>query len=447
MPPLSELYLATILKRNNIPIVFMDADMQPDEFSKLVSGGFEGLKCAVMMVSTQSFRNDVLFLESLKSKRPDAVTVLYGAHPTFMPEYCVEPEAVDYIVLGEPERTVEELVERIMQGRSAEDVMGIGFKTGDGVRISERRPFIDLDTLPVPDRGLLPAGIDYFNPVVRRVPYTTAQTSRGCPHRCIFCTSPAFYGNKLRFRSTESVMEELREIERMGYKEVFFRDETFTAFKRRNTEICESIIRENLDMVWIANARADDVDLETLQLMKRAGCHMLKFGVESGSDELLDSYRKDITTEQSAQAMELARKAGIETHAHVVFGGPGETAETIEKTIRFVIKIAPTTATFGILTPYPGSELFDRVAAVKPEIRDGAELTMSKIHTFGFYSETICGLSGRFLMEKCGEAYRRFYMRPGYLLGMLRNVTDSGNFFRFAIAGTNVIQFAMTGRK
>jgi len=112
--------------------------------------------------------------------------------------------------------------------------------------------------------------------VVKRVPYTTAQTSRGCPFRCIFCTAPTFYGNKARFRSAAGVLEEIRILISLGYREIFFRDETFTAYKKRNIEVLETMIREKLDVRGLPNARADTVDLETLQLMKRAGCHMVK---------------------------------------------------------------------------------------------------------------------------------------------------------------------------
>ena len=112
----------------------------------------------------------------------------------------------------------------------------------------------DLDTLPFPDRSLLPAKVDYFNPVVKRVPYTTAITSRGCPAKCSFCTVPYFYGNRYRRRSAENVLQELELISSLGFREVMFRDETFTAFPERNKTICREMIHPHIDLSWISNA-------------------------------------------------------------------------------------------------------------------------------------------------------------------------------------------------
>jgi radical SAM superfamily enzyme YgiQ (UPF0313 family) len=448
MPPLNELYIATILKINDFPVLFLDADIRESEYNEIAANGFRNIFCAVLMVSTQSFKNDAAFLESVKKANPTCKTILFGSHPTFMPAYCLDNASVDYIVIGEPEQTILELIQHIYNGQSAKEVHGIGYRDeNNDPRINPRRPFINLDELPIPDRSLLPPKIDYFNPVVKRVPYTTAQTSRGCPFRCIFCTAPVFYGGKARFRSAESVLEELRIIRRMGYREVFFRDETFTAYKQRNLTIAEAMIREKMDITWIANAHPDTVDPETLKRMKEAGCHMVKFGIESGNNTLLENYKKGTTVEQNERAIRLAQEAGLETHAHFVFGGPGETAETIEDTIDFAVRVNPTTATFGILTPYPGTDLFAHVARQHPEISDGSESNMQNLHISGFYSESICGLTGEYLHSQIKRAYRRFYLRPLYFLSQLRRVTHDGGFFRLAIAGSNIIQYAITGQK
>ena len=306
---------------------------------------------------------------------------------------------------------------------------------------------MDLDDLPIPDRSLLPSGVSYFNPVVKRLPYTTMQTSRGCPGRCIYCTSPAFYGNRYRFRSIPKVVEELREIVRLGYREVFFRDETFTVGRERVREICEAMLAEGLNLKWIANGRVDLVDEPTMRLMKRAGCHMLNFGVETGDDEILKVYRKGATCDQAREAFRAARAAGLSTHAHIIFGGPGETQQTIEKTIRFVKSIRPSLASFGILTPYPGTSLFDMVAEKRPEIRDGSDSNMDNLHVEGFYSEDICQMSGEALSRAVVRAYRQFYLRPLYLLGRLFGSRSLEEVMIQVIAGLNVFQFAFTGRK
>ena len=313
--------------------------------------------------------------------------------------------------------------------------------------MTEPRAFMDMDALPIPDRTLLPKGIDYFNPVVWNVPYTTMQTSRGCPGKCIFCTAPEFYGRKIRFRSTANVMTELREIKGMGFKEVFFRDETFTAYRERNKEICQAMIDENLGLTWIANGRVDMIDRETMALMKKAGCHMLKFGVESGSGEMLRAYQKGTTLDQARQAFRDAAEVGIDTHAHLVLGGPEESPGTLANTLAFVKELNPTTASFGLLTPFPGTELFRRVEEKHPEIRDGSDSNMANLHIDGFYAETISGMTGEALNSWLLKCYRAFYLRPGYLIKRLLGIRSVNQAMVMLIAGLNIFSFALSGKK
>jgi len=448
MPPLNELYAATHARHDGIDATFVDAQMEPQRYEQMLNQRFAGVFAVAVMSSTQSFKQDLGVLRTIKSLNPQIRTILFGSHPTFMPEYCLRERVVDYIVLREAEETIRCLLRTIINRGPMERVTGIGYRNGSGeITINPPRPLMDLDNLPIPDRTLLPANAVYFNPVVKRLPYTTMQTSRGCPGRCIYCTAPAFYGRKYRFRSVEKVLQELREIERLGYREVFFRDETFTVRKERTCRICEAILSEGLDLRWIVNGRVDMVDRETMTLMKRAGCHMLKFGVETGDDEILKVYKKGSTCSQAEQAFRTAREVGLATHAHMIFGGPGETPDTIEKTIKFAKRIRPTTASFGILTPYPGTRLFETVAEKRPEIRDGSDSNMANLHTQGFYSEDICQMSGRALSKAVVRAYRRFYLRPTYLAGRLFSSGSLEELMIQTIAGLNVFLFALTGRK
>jgi radical SAM superfamily enzyme YgiQ (UPF0313 family) len=319
MPPLNELYVASHCIQHGLKIQFLDAQFEPEKYKSLVRNGFADIFAVILMSSTQSFQQDVVVLEFIKKLNPEIQTVLFGSHPTFMPEYCLSAQTVDYIVMREPEETVRVLLDAVVNNGSVEHIEGIGYKTEDGkIVINPPRAFIDLDRLPTPDRALLPQGIDYFNPVVKKMPYTTLQTSRGCPGKCIFCTAPEFYGRGVRYRSAEKVVEELLEIKSMGYREVFFRDETFTAFKKRNIEICERMLSEDLKLSWIANGRVDMIDKETMALMKKAGCHMLKFGIETGNPEILKNYKKGTTCEQARKVFREAKEIGMETHAHIV---------------------------------------------------------------------------------------------------------------------------------
>lgn len=448
MPPLTELTACTHARQDGVHPMFLDALVEPDRYRRLLQDRFDGIFAVAIMSSTQSFRQDVATFKAIKEAKPDIKTVLFGSHPTFMPKFCAQESAIDYVVVREPEETLRQLFRALVDGTPVDDMLGLGLRLADGmIRINPHRPFTPMNDLPIPDRTLLPRDADYFNPVVKRIPYTTMQTSRGCPAKCNYCTAPTFYGNKTRVRSAEKVIEEMQEIRRLGYREIFFRDETFSAYKGRNFTIYESMKREKLDFTWIANARVDMIDEESMRAMRDAGCHMLKFGVETGVDEMLIRYKKGTTTEQAEWAFRTAREIGLDTHAHIIFGGPEETLDTIRETISFVKKIRPSTATFGILTPYPGTEIFDIVAAKRPEIRDGSESTMENLHTEGFYSEALCGLSGEDLARQVVQAYREFYMRPSFLLDRLTKVKSFEELMISAVGGMNVLQFALTGRK
>jgi radical SAM superfamily enzyme YgiQ (UPF0313 family) len=367
MPPLNDLYVATHARNGGLDILFCDAQFEPERYDKLKAEDFSGISSVILLTSTQSFVQDAMLLASIKEQNPTTRGILFGSHPTFMPRYCLSHSAVDFIVLREPEESLRQLLFCLHDGGDVSKIQGIGYRGPDGdIVLTEPRPFMDMDELPIPDRALLPAGVDYFNPVVWNVPYTTMQTSRGCPGKCIFCTAPEFYGQNFRYRSSENVLQELREIKRLGFKEVFFRDETFTAYKKRNHEICQAMLDENLGLTWIANGRVDMIDRETMGLMKKAGCHLLKFGVETGNAEILRNYRKGTTIEQARNVFADARLEGLDTHAHIVLGGPGESPETLKQTLAFVKELNPTTASFGLLTPYPGTELFRMVADMYP---------------------------------------------------------------------------------
>ncbi len=448
MPPINELYCATHVANANVETEFLDAQSNPQRWTTLKKTRFDSIGIVVIMCSTQSFRDDCRIIREIKEKNQNVKAVLFGSHPTFMPEFCVREEEVDYIVLREPEQTLQELAVALLNNESIDELPGIAYQGGNKEMVMNvDRPFMKMDDLPIPDRTLLPEGIDYFNPAVKRVPYTTMQTSRGCPGRCIFCTSPFFYGKQYRFRSAEKVMEEFRQIKALGYREVFIRDETFTTNKKRNMEICQSMIKENLGLSWIANGRVDLIDLDALKLMKQAGCHLIKFGVETGNDEILKNYKKGTSTAQARLVFKWAKDVGLDTHAHMVIGGPGETRETIANSVKFVKEIKASTASFGILTPYPGTPLFDMVVKKHPEIYDGSESTMDNLHTEGFFSEAICSMSGDELSQEVTTAYRKFYLRPVYLLERLLSVRSFNELMIKIVGGLNIFSFSLTGNK
>ena len=445
-PPISLLYVATVLKENGHRVELLDAAGEKQSILE-IKKKIGDYQVVIISTSTMTFNEDTQILAELKEENNELTTIVFGSHPTFMPHYFQGKETVDIIVQKEPEYIIRDVMDALeKKDGSWKKIKGIGFRENGRVVINEPYPNIkNLDELPFPDRKMLPEDIDYFNPVVKRLPYTSAITSRGCPGKCNFCTVPLFYGDKVRFRSAESVIEELEIIQNQGYKEVFFRDETFTFYKERNIRICQEIIKRKINLTWICNARVGTVDRETMKLMKKAGCHMIKFGVESGDQSILDNLKKGIKVEMTRQTFKWAHELGMETHAHIMLGSPGESTETITKTIRFVIEIAPTTATFGVCTPYPGAELFSRVVQRYPEIWDGSACDLGMLHTKGFFNEVFTHLGRKEVEKSIIRAYRRFYFRPSYLIASLGRIKSMDELKRLILAGTNVFSFSLKG--
>ncbi|OGM01749.1 B12-binding domain-containing radical SAM protein [Candidatus Woesearchaeota archaeon RBG_13_36_6] len=438
-PPLSLLYVATVLKEDGFDIGFADAMAEQKESFNIKDYDF-----VIISTSTMSFNEDAQYLGELKKENPRLKTIVFGSHPTFMPEYCLSKKSVDFIVRKEPEFIIRDLLRSIKKKRDLTKVKGIGYREGKRVRINEFYPFIkNLDELPIPDRSLLPKDVDYFNPIIKRMPYTTAMTSRGCPGVCTFCNVPDFYGGSFRSRSAESVIEEIKQIVGMGYREIWFRDETFTVYKKRNNAIYDYIIKNNIDVTWICNARVGTVNKEEMKIMKKAGCHMIKFGVESGVQRILDNVKKNIDVRETKKVFKNANEVGVDTHAHVMLGMPGETRETIKATINFIKEINPTTATFGICTPYAGTPLFKDVSKKDSSIKDGSSIDLKKLHTTGYFNKYFTELTPEELERYVRLAYRKFYFRPSYVLKWLTKLDSMDQFKRVLLAGTNVFSFSI----
>ncbi len=447
-PSVSQLLVSTVLKEAGHEAILLDGaalDMSIEDIKQMVAA--EKYDVCQMLTSTMTVVEDAEILLDLKKAHPGLKTVVTGSQPTFMPQSTISRDGIDFIVMREQEAIVLDLVNALEKGGDAyKDVLGIGYKDENGeVVINKPAPMIkSLDDLPFADRSMLPKDVDYFNPIVKRMPFTTMFTTRGCTAKCTYCTSPVFYGEKVRFRSAEKVVDEMEYCQNLGYREIFFRDELFTASKKRVMEICQGIKDRNLDLTWICSSRVNNVDDEILLAMKETGCHLLRFGVESGAQEILDNVRKDITVEETQRAMALCHKYELDTHAHCIIGSPGETKETIERTIKFILDIDPTIITFGITTPYPGTPLFNEVAKVHPDIGDGSQMDISRLHTDAFFNQFFTDLSNDELSNNIRRIYRKFYLRPGYVWKWLRRIDSWEEFKRVSMAGANVLDFAFS---
>lgn len=433
-PPVPLAQLATVLRAEGIPSFVADAPAEGLTETTLASRFSPGdlLFCLSSSLSAEA---DVPFLSRMK-KRAGVRTVLAGAYPTFEPARALRESGVDFIVRGEPEVAAAELARRIASGEPAASISipGVGYGgPGDPSIPADhaRRP--DLDALPFPDRALIPGSRNYFNPVVRHARFTTAFTSRGCFGRCTFCSAARFSGGAVRYRSADSVLEELRVVRSQGYREVFFRDELFTGDRARLAAICEGMRQAGKPLSWICSTRVDRLDRDAARRMKEAGCHLVRMGVESGSQAVLDRVRKGITVEDTRAAFDACRRAGLSTHAHTMLGLPGETEEDFLLTLRLVREIRPTYLTMSICTPFPGTMIHGEFAGI-----DGATSYLSGHAGMGLHSVAAAAVGSRIpaadLPKLLRRAYRDFYRSWGTVRRHLLSLDSPGMLLRKARA-------------
>ena len=445
VPPFALLNVATILKEDGNEIKFLDAQGEHIPFEE-VGKTISDFEVVIISTSTMSFKEDAAYLRDLKDLNPNLTTIIFGSHPTFMPKYSLAEDSVDIIVRHEPEFIIRDIIRAMNSGNGEwKEVNGIGFGDKDGIKLNDPYPPFNMDDLPLLDISLLPKDTDYFNPLVKRMPYITTTTSKGCPALCTFCTAPYFDGMKVRFQSAEYIVKELQHFVDPGIKEVYFRDDTFFVKKDRDMKWCKEAIKLGLDITWIANARVSMIDKEMMEVAKEAGCHTIKFGIESGNQVILDRMRKGYTLDQAYQVFEWIHEVGIDAHAHVMLGNPGDNLETVNQTIQFVKELDPATATFGVCTPYPGTPLFTEVAQVYPEIMDGTQSDLSKLHVEGLFNEIFTSLTKEELEKSVQRAYREFYLRPKYWIKTLGRVKSKDDMKRMALAASNVVDFAIRG--
>lgn len=279
---------------------------------------------------------------------PEVRVVFGGIGATFLWEQILEQaDEVDFVVLGEGERTFEALIEHLDSGGGPAPghLPGIAFRM-DG------RPFRTPDAPPIEDLDSLPNPAKHFT-------FQHVAATRGCARNCTFCGSPRFWGRRVRAHSPSWFVEELELLYRRGVTFFYFSDDTFTADRLRVIEICRGILERGLRITWFAIARVEHVDGEMLEWIRRAGCIQISYGVESGSAAVRKRLNKPLRPEKVRQAFSLTTRAGILARAYFIYGCPGETDETIKETLDLIRRIRPLGAIFYILEVFPGTALYE----------------------------------------------------------------------------------------
>ncbi len=429
----------------------------------------------VTHVTAPTLRNDMYGVFLARSM--GATTITFGTHVTPIPRETMQAfPSLDFALRGEPELTLRELIDTLEGSRrqktgseeqeewwpgmepafaarlrklftdadphwrpawlhpasEAPDlkrIKGLVWRDGDEIVVNPDRPFIrHLDDLPLPRHDLLPLG-KYCAPLVRG-PYAFVVTSRGCPGGCRFCIKHVSYGSSIRFRSPENIIEELELLVGLGVRSVHMYADLFTVSREQVVGLCELILERGLQIRWTCNSRVDFVDPAMLRLMGRAGCWMISWGIESGSEEVLRRARKGIELEQVERALHWSREAGIRNWGYFIIGLPGETEETIKETIRFARRLPLDLVLFHIAAPYPGSPLFFEVVErgwFRPGTRwEQVDMDRSTVLDYPH-------LRAEELERWARRAFRAWALRPGPALTYLRMLLGSPSLWRSAL--------------
>lgn len=381
-------------------------------------------------------------LELLKKRMPSLCTVVGGPHTLVYPRETLEQGCVDAVIVGDGETPFAAFLDCIADDNIRNDIPGLHFKRF-GIHFNLVCEEPDLNALAHPARDLLPVD-KYYSVVGKGRLSSTMITSRGCPFSCVYCKMIA---QKPRMHSPDYVLEEFDRIHALGIREVEVYDDTFTWSHERVEEICRGLIRRNYDIQWAVRDRVSNVRRETLELMKRAGCTRIHYGIESGCNEVLERIKKRITTEDARESVAMAKKIGFEVLVFFMLGLPGETMEEAGRTVEFSLKLPADYSLYSIATAYPGTEMYvQALADHRIEYDYWHEFALRPVPNFIPPDFQLSRMSGTELLALRNEAIRRFYFRPRTLANELLKLRSPKEFLRKAKMGLMLARGLFTGR-
>lgn len=364
--PLGIAYIGAVLRQHGIEVRAMDLRFYCswEDFERDV-GSF---KPDIIGISSMTIDFDRALHAARVGKKNNALVILGGPHPTVVPETVIAEPDVDVVVVGEGEYTMLELVEAYSKGDDFSDVKGIYYKNENGVCINPpRNAIVNLDELPFPARDLFPLDKILRTPATNfplPSPALHIMTSRGCYYDCVFCQPclSKIFGKEVRRRSTANVFEEIESIyKNYGIRSLIIEDDTFTSKRGYVISFCKEMIARGLNkkISWYCHSRANTLDEELVDIMKASGCRSICFGIESGSQRVLDMLNKRTTVEQGINSIKLCKQRGIIAVVNMMIGSPDEEPEDLQKSLNFINSVKPEVVYVGITTPTPGTHLYD----------------------------------------------------------------------------------------
>ena len=436
-PPLGLGYLSAFLKKKAYYCQIIDGLNLNLTNAQIVAACQDADIVGVSLLS--SYFPQVIDL-CLRLKKKKKIVVVGGPMASALPRLVLAKTKADFVVVGEGEETLWQLVEALDQERNSKfkvqnskltslisdknprrfsSIKGLVFRSRRGIVINKPRPFIkDLSKLPKPDWAQIDPRIYQKAPhggVVKAFPVAPITTTRGCPYECKFCASPKLWRRQIRFRQPAEVVAEIKYlVEEFGVKEIHFEDDNFTLDRRHAEAICRLIIKNKIKVFWALpnGIRADKVDRFLLALMKRSGCYFVAFGIESGNQQILNNIAKHSNLAVIKKAVILAHNAGLITQGFFIFGLPGETKDSIEQTIKFAKSLPLDKAQFLLLDIIPGSQLWDEL-----KFDQKVDWGLDSYHEVSWLPPTI---DKETLSEAQGRAFKSFFLRPRQIWVILK---------------------------
>jgi len=437
--PLGLAYIGANLERNGHKVTIIDAPAL--EFKATdICGHMEKEEYDMVGVTmlTPMYARSVEVVRNVSKAFPEIKIVVGGPHPTILPEETLnENKEIDFIVIGEGEIILLNLVNAIENGKGIDDIPGIAYRKSGSVFVNPPPPMvIDLDDLPFPARHLLPMKKYHITKTRTKTSHAfTVSVARGCPFNCAFCCR--IFGRKVRHHSVKRIIEEIKMlVDDYGANEINLEADTLTANRKFLFSLCDGLISSGLSkkVSWTCESRIDTVDENVLRKMKEAGCWQTSYGVETGSQRLLDIIHKDITLGQIEKTFTFTKKAGISIRAFYMLGIPTETRKESLKTIAFARKLDARWSQFTVFTPFPGTELYDMA------MREGGLKSKNwsdyKTHggwTKGDLAYVPIGRSIEEMKILQKKAYRAVYIRPKVIIRLLKEIDSIGKLKEYLI--------------
>ncbi|MFC1511132.1 B12-binding domain-containing radical SAM protein [Candidatus Margulisiibacteriota bacterium] len=434
--PLGLAYLAAALRNSNVSVGVIDAWVERLDFKKLAKRilDFGCPDLVGVTVSSPGYAEAVKTIRVIKEVSPGSKIVIGGTHPSSLPEECLRdnPE-VDFVAVGEGDKLIVELAAGLADEQSDfSRIKGLLYREDGKIKNNGRaEPIKDLDALPFPARDLFPLFKYRTHPPYRlHNAYATLITSRGCPYQCTYCTK-SVSGQDYRAQSAEQVVKEIEYlVNEYKIKQIHFYDDDFTINMKRVEDICDRMIAKNIKILWSCVTRVDLVNERLLSKMRRAGCWLIAYGVESGNQNILNNIKKGYKVETIREAFNLTKKSGIRVLGYFMAGLPGETYSTLNDTVELSLSLNPDFVSWSITALYPGSQLYGQ--AISGELGVSSLSPFAHGHTFIYEGD----IPREYILKTVNQAYRKFYFRFGYIIRFfmkLQTLTEALSYLRTII--------------